>query len=135
MIKGAVQVSGSDHDDRKEEVFHAFRTGQIKKLVTKPKIAAFGMNWQHCDHMTYFTSHSFEQYYQAVRRFWRFGQKNAVRVDNIASSSQVGVIRNLARKALACEEMFSALVGEMNNAININRMSEFGEQERLPTWL
>ena len=101
LVPGAVELSGSDDDDRKEEIFEAFRHGQIKKLVTKPKIAAFGMNWQHCHHMTYFPDHSFEQYYQSVRRFWRFGQKHAVRVDTITSQSNMGVSRNLKRKAQA----------------------------------
>ena len=76
IVKDAVQVSGKDSDEKKEEILTAFSNGQIKRLVTKQKIAGWGMNWQHCSHMTTFPSHSFEQYYQGVRRCWRFGQQN-----------------------------------------------------------
>jgi hypothetical protein len=135
LIPGAVQISGSDKDDRKEEVFAAFRHGQITKLVTKPKIAAFGMNWQHCNRMTYFPSHSFEQYYQAVRRCWRFGQKSAVTVDAITSTGQANVIGNWRRKADICDAMFSELVAHMNNAIKLDRMTKFEGKAQVPSWL
>lgn len=135
LIPGAVQVSGSDKDERKEEVFSAFRHGQITKLVTKPKIAAFGMNWQHCDSMVYFASHSFEQYYQAVRRCWRFGQKKPVNVRLVTSSRQTGVLGNLQRKSSACDVMFNQLVAEMNNAISMDRMQKFTKSEDMPAWL
>jgi len=79
IIPGAVQVEGSDTDDHKEKSFLDFAAGNIRVLVTKPKIGAFGLNFQHCSHVTFFPSHSFEQYYQGVRRCWRFGQKNPVR--------------------------------------------------------
>ncbi|HNP15220.1 MAG TPA: hypothetical protein PKI99_01990 [Terrimesophilobacter sp.] len=135
LIPGAVQISGADDDERKEEVIEGFRKGHIKKLVTKPKIAAFGMNWQHCAHMTYFPDHSFEQFYQASRRFWRFGQKRTVRIDNIISESNAGVSANLRRKAEACEQMFASLVAQMNDALNIrNYRPHTGEME-LPSWL
>lgn len=135
MIPGAVQVSGADPDERKEEVFTAFRSGQIAKIVTKPKIAAFGMNWQHCAHMTEFPTHSFEQYYQLVRRCWRYGQKRAVRVDSIVSSAQQGVLHNRNRKAAACDEMFGLLVSHMNDAIHLDRKSVFSIKEVAPSWL
>jgi len=135
MIPGAVQISGADDDERKEEVFEAFRHGHIKRIVTKPKIAAFGMNWQHCAHMTYFPDHSFEQYYQAVRRFWRFGQKRPVRVDTVTSQSNMGVTRNMKRKALAAEAMFADIVAQMNDALSVRRMREFDKKEVLPSWL
>ena len=135
MISGAVQIGGSDDDDRKEEVFSAFRKGQIRVICTKPKIAAFGMNWQHCSHMTYFPTHSFEQYYQAVRRCWRFGQTKPVMVDAITTTSQSGVMGNLKRKADACDAMFGELVGEMNNAVKIARMTTFNKTQEVPGWL
>ena len=135
LIPGAVQISGADSDDKKEEVFAAFRHGKIKKLITKPKIAAFGMNWQHCHRMTYFPSHSWEQYYQAMRRFWRFGQQNGVVVDAITTTGQTNVIGNWHRKAAACDEMFAQLVQHMNNAIKLDRMTEFKGEAKLPSWL
>lgn len=68
IIPDAVQVSGKDSDESKEEKFIAFSKGNIRVLITKPKIGAWGLNFQHCNHMTFFPSHSFEQYYQGVRR-------------------------------------------------------------------
>lgn len=135
IIPGAQQVSGSDPDERKEEILEAFRTGQLKRLVTKPKIAAFGLNWQHCARMTFFPDHSFEQYYQATRRLWRFGQKRPVQVDNVISESNAGVSQNLRRKAVACEEMFASLVAQMNNAMAIDRYRPHTNDMKVPTWL
>lgn len=135
LIPGAEQISGSDTDERKEEVLEAFRTGQLKKLVTKPRIAAYGLNWQHASHMTYFPDHSFEQYYQATRRMWRFGQKNTVKVDNIISESNVGVSSNLRRKAEACEVMFASMVAEMRNALKVSRFRSHNNQMEVPGWL
>lgn len=134
-IPGAIQVSGSDDDERKEEVFSAFRHGQVRVLVTKPRIAAFGMNWQHCNLMTYFPTHSYEQYYQAVRRCWRFGQERPVNVEAITTEAQVGVFANMKRKADACDEMFSKIVAEMTNAINLDRMKLFSKDMEVPSWL
>jgi hypothetical protein len=135
LIPGAVQISGADSDERKEEVIEGFRKGSVKKLVTKPKIAAFGMNWQHCNHMTYFPDHSFEQYYQSTRRFWRFGQTRPVKVDNIISESNAGVSQNLRRKAVACEGMFESMVAQMNDALRINRFRPHDNQMETPKWL
>lgn len=135
LIPGAKQVSGSDSDDEKDEIFQAFRNGSVRVLVTKPKIAAFGMNWQHCNHMTYFPSHSFEQYYQAVRRCWRFGQVNPVTVDAIVTTGQSGVMSNLSRKAEACDTMFGELVAHMNDALGIARMTTRDTKTEIPAWL
>jgi hypothetical protein len=135
LMPGAVQIKGSDPDEKKEEVILAFCDGQVKKLVTKPKIAAFGMNWQHCSHMTYFATHSFEQYYQAIRRCWRFGQKNAVMVDTITTQAQGAVMQNMQRKGAACEIMFGQLVEHMNNALSLDRMSTFKNKVEVPSWM
>lgn len=135
MIDGAVQVSGSDHDERKEEVFTAFRHGQIKKLVTKPKIAAYGLNWQHCNRMTFFADHSFEQYYQSVRRLWRFGQTRPVTVDVITTEGLAGVTKNLRRKADAAEGMFATMVEQMNDALTLKRFHEHTNKQEVPAWL
>lgn len=135
MIPGSAQISGSDRDERKEELFNAFRHGQLKKLVTKPKIAAFGLNWQHCNHMTFFADHSFEQYYQSVRRLWRFGQKRPVTVDMITTQSLIGVTKNLRRKAGQAENMFAVMVDQMNDALQLKRFHEHVEKQELPAWL
>lgn len=134
MIKGAVEVSGSDSDGSKEEKLSAFTRGEIKYLVTKPKIGAWGLNWQHAHTMTYFPSHSYEQMYQSVRRMWRFGQNESVNLHIITTPGGESVLKNLQRKSCQAEEMFSKLVSEMNNALTICR-SEFGEEMEMPSWL
>ena len=135
LIPDAVQVSGSDSDDRKEERLEAFASGQARVLITKPKIGAWGLNFQHCNHVTFFPSHSFEQYYQAIRRCWRFGQKRAVRVDIVTTEGERGVMRNLQRKSEQADEMFSHLVAEMNQARAIDRVSYATGKMEVPSWL
>lgn len=135
LIPDAVQVSGSDSDDKKEERLKAFSDGEIRVLITKPKIAGFGLNWQHCNHTTWFPSHSFEQYYQGVRRFWRFGQTNDVLVDVITTDGGKSVLKNLQRKARAADAMFDALLGSMNKALGINKSVLFKNETEVPSWL
>jgi hypothetical protein len=135
MIDGAVEVEGADTDERKEEIFDAFEQGQIKKLVTKPTIAGFGLNWQHCHHQTFFPSHSFEQWYQAIRRCWRFGQKKEVRVDVISSEGEAGVVANLRRKSEAADRMFAKLVELMNDTLQIKKQENIINNQKNPSWL
>lgn len=135
MVAGAIQVSGKDSPELKEEKFTAFAAGQIRALVIKPKIGAFGLNWQHCDHTTVFPSHSFEQYYQEVRRFWRFGQVNPVTVDIVATNTGLAVLKNLQRKAAQADEMFTELVAHMNDALRIARSVEGITPVEVPPWL
>lgn len=135
MIPDAVEVAGRHSDEVKEERLRAFAARQIRVLVTKPKIASFGLNWQHCNHMTFFPSHSFEQYYQAVRRCWRFGQKRPVSVEIITTEGEQAVKANLQRKADAADRMFSSLVAEMNHSMSLNRSQSFGVKEEVPAWL
>jgi hypothetical protein len=134
-IDGSKQVKGSMTDEEKEETFLAFARGDLRVLITKPKIGAFGLNWQHCNHMTFFPSHSFEQYYQGVRRCWRFGQKKPVKVDIITTKGEAGVTGNLNRKAEQAGQMFENLVAHMNNAISIEKKNNHTEKEIVPSWL
>jgi hypothetical protein len=135
LIPDAVQVAGKDSDDRKEALFTAFATGNERVLITKPKIGGFGLNWQHCAHMTVFPSHSFEQYYQSVRRCWRFGQTRPVTVDVITTEGGATVLQNLQRKAAAAEKMFGELIRHMNEAVRLDRSSDYTVTEALPAWL
>lgn len=135
MIPGSVQVSGSDHDDKKEEAFDGFLSGQIRVIVSKPKIAGLGLNWQHCNHQTFFPSHSFEQWYQAIRRCWRFGQKQTVTVDVISSEGEADVLKNLQRKSDNAAKMFSQLVELMNNELQIKKTNEYTHTPKTPSWL
>jgi hypothetical protein len=134
-IEGAVQVSGDDSDDEKEEKFLGFTSGQIRVLVTKPKIGAWGLNFQHCNHVTFFPSHSFEQYYQGVRRCWRFGQTRPVKVDIVTTEGEQSVMENLQRKAQSADKMFSALVEQMRDAFTIERQQAYTTSEEIPAWL
>ena len=135
MIPDSIQIAGKDSDDSKEEKFLAFIKGDARVLVTKPKIGAWGLNLQHCSHVTFFPSDSFEQYYQAVRRCWRFGQKRQVVVDLITTEGGRNVLNNMRRKAIQADKMFSNLVREMHNVLVIDRSSEFTKKEEIPSWL
>ena len=135
LVDGAEQVSGSDTEERKEAVFSGFINGDIKVLVTKPSIGGFGLNLQHCARQTYFPSHSYEQYYQSVRRCWRFGQKNPVVVDMITTDGQAGVVKNLQRKTEQAEQMFELLAEMMWNEQKIEQKNEYTKNEEIPSWL
>lgn len=135
MIPDAIQVSGADDDDEKERKFEAFAMGRARVLVTKPIIGAWGLNWQHCAHMTSFASHSFEQYYQSVRRFWRFGQTQQVTVDHVVSDGEHRVLANLRRKGEQADKMFSNLTIHMRDAMEVTRARTFTTNPEVPSWL
>ncbi len=135
MIDNGKQIKGSQSDEEKEELFNAFTDGELPVLITKPKIGAWGLNWQHCNHMTFFPSHSFEQYYQGVRRCWRFGQEKPVYVDLITTEGESGVMKNLQRKAVAAQKMFERLVKYMSDAIKIEKSTNYNDKVEVPSWL
>jgi len=135
IIPEARQVAGATPDEAKEEIYEAFANGQLLKLIIKPKIGAWGLNWQHCAHVVTFASHSYEQYYQSIRRCWRFGQKNPVHLDVIATEGERGVLRNMRRKAEQANTMFESLVREMNFATRIKPPSQQHRSIELPKWL
>lgn len=135
LIPDAVQVSGSDSDDAKEERFMAFADGSARILITKPKIGAWGLNFQHCAHVLFFPSHSYEQYYQGVRRCWRFGQKRPVHVDIVLTEGERKILENLQRKSEAADKMFARLVEHMNDALAITSENRHTQKMEAPTWL
>lgn len=135
LVDGAVELSGSDDPDTKEAKLSAFSDGDIKVLVTKPVIGAWGLNWQHCHRMTYFPSHSYEQYYQAVRRSWRYGQQHPVLVDVVTTPGGQGTLANLRRKATQADQMFDALIAHMTRALTITRTSTFDLEMEVPSWV
>lgn len=135
LIPDAVQISGDDPDEKKEEAFQAFETGEVRVLITKPTIAGFGLNFQHCARQTFFPSHSFEQWYQAVRRSWRFGQKKIVVVDVISSEGEASVLQNLQRKSLAAEKMFERIVALMGRELQIHTQETHIKKSKVPQWL
>lgn len=120
-INGAVEVSGADSDAKKEEKLEQFANGNIRVLITKPSICGAGLNWQHC-HNTIFVglNDSFEQVYQATRRFWRFGQKNEVHAHFIASELEGAVVANIRRKEAQAKHMMQQMVKHMADLSAIN---------------
>lgn len=135
MIPGSAQVSGRDSDEAKVEKFEAFARGETRVLVIKPEIGAWGLNWQHCAHMTTFAGYSFEQYYQAVRRSWRFGQTRSVIVDRVASDGETEVLAALRRKAEQADAMFTSLVAHMREGMAVARSSYGTRAVEVPSWL
>ena len=111
MIENAVEVRGSDSPDYKARMLNAFTTGEARYLVSKPSIAGFGLNWQNCHNMIFVgLSDSYEMMYQAIRRCWRFGQKNKVCVHIVTSDAEGAVKQNIDRKEQQAERMTAEMV-------------------------
>jgi len=134
LDKSAVEVKGKMDIDEKEEILLAFASGEIKKLVTKSSITAFGLNWQHCNHTVYFPTYSYEQYYQAIRRFWRFGQKRNVFVDLVLSDGQTRIMESLMVKKHKAINMFENLTKQTNSDFKIET-KEFNKKVKLPSFI
>lgn len=135
IIPGSLQVAGKHSDERKEELLLAFSSGQLKHLVIKPKIGAWGLNLQNCGHVVSFPSHSFEQYYQGIRRCWRFGRKGAVKSDIVCTKGEIAVLNNLKQKSSKADIMFERLIQHMNDAIKIDGYTNCTKKEEVPQWL
>lgn len=133
-IPGAIQVKGSQSMDEKEELILSFLKGESKRLVTKAKIAGLGLNLQHCAHVVTFVDHSYEKFYQSVRRCWRFGQKRPVRLDVIATEGEVNVKANMDRKERLAATMFEQVVAFMNQSQAALKAKAKLKTE-VPTWL
>jgi hypothetical protein len=115
MIPGAVQVAGKDKDADKESRMLAFSDGSIQTLVSKARIAGWGMNWQHCPNVVYAgLSDSYEAFYQTVRRFWRFGQTRQVDCHIVTSDAEGAVVRNIQRKEKDAMRMAAEMVKHMS---------------------
>lgn len=143
-IPGCVQIAGSEKDEAKEDKVLAFINGEITRLTTKPSIAGYGMNWQHCAHTGFVgLNDSFEQVYQAVRRFWRFGQKREVHAHFIASELEGAVVANIRRKEADAERMAAGMVRHMADLSSVavrgmkRDTAEYNPTipMELPTWL
>jgi hypothetical protein len=143
-IPGAVEIRGSDDPDEKERRLIDFAAGRIRVLITKPSIAGFGLNWQHCARMAFVgVTDSWEAYYQAVRRCWRFGQQREVHVHIFASELEGAVVANLQRKERDAKAMADALSAETHDAVmqevrGVTRMTNPYSPARtaqLPPWL
>jgi hypothetical protein len=135
LIPDAVQVAGRHSDAEKEERLQAFAEGQIRVLVTKPKIGGWGLNWQHCSDVICFPSYSYESFYQTIRRCWRFGQKRKVKVNIVLTEAQTPVMQSMIRKERQQASMFEGVVRAMAGEQNIKKVAVGTEMMRVPAWL
>ena len=121
MDRDAVEIIGSQSMERKEEILLSFSRGEIKRIITKAKMTSFGLNWQHCNHSVFFPTYSYEQYYQAVRRFWRFGQTKDVTIDVVVSDGQTRVLAALQQKTDKAIELYKNLTENVNRQFTITQ--------------
>lgn len=115
-IDDGIQVFGSQKPEVKEDLISGFSEGRVSKLITKPKIAGFGLNWQHCNHMVFTgLSDSWESFYQAVRRCWRFGQTKPVHVHIVTADTEGAVLENIRRKQAQNDQMANEMASIMRD--------------------
>lgn len=143
-IPDAVEVKGADKAEYKTQMMEDFSNGEIRVLISKPSICGFGMNWQHCHNMIFVgLSDSFEQYYQAVRRCWRFGQTHEVNVYFVVADTEGAVVANIRRKEQNFEDMLNGMIQATQHITENNIRSTQRQQSRyephiemrLPSWL
>jgi hypothetical protein len=132
--KEAVEIIGSQSIEKKEEILLAFANGEIKRLITKAKMTGMGLNWQHCNHSVFFPTWSYEQYYQAIRRFWRFGQTKDVTIDMVISDGQTRVIEALQQKTEKAIQLHKSLTENVNKSFT-NVTKEFNKEIITPKFL
>jgi SNF2 family DNA or RNA helicase len=130
----AVEIIGSQSIDKKEEILLAFANGEIERLITKAKMTSMGLNWQHCNHSVFFPTWSYEQYYQAIRRFWRFGQKNDVTIDMVISDGQTRVLEALEQKTQKAIQLHKNLTENVNRSFE-NKVKEFNKEIIKPKFI
>ena len=134
MDDSAVEILGGMSIDQKEEILVSFARGEVKRLITKARMTSMGLNWQHCNHTVFFPTWSYEQYYQAIRRFWRFGQKSEVTCDMVVSEGQERVIEALNQKMQKAIELYGNLVAAANKDYTV-KTKEFDKPIQLPEFL
>lgn len=129
LIPDAVAIKGSDSPDEKESRMSGFTDGSIRVLVTKPSIAGFGMNWQHCNRVAFVgLSHSFEQFYQAIRRCWRFGQQREVTAHLFTSELEGQVMESIKRKERQHDEVSREMADHMREFMRREIMGATNEK-------
>jgi len=130
----AYEIKGSMSIEQKEERLLAFANGDIKRLITKARMTGMGLNWQHCNHSVFFPTWSYEQYYQAIRRFWRFGQKKPVLIDVVISDGQSRVLSALEEKTKKANELYTKLTKQVNKEYT-HLSKEFNKEVIKPKFL
>lgn len=134
LDKEAVEIIGSMSIEKKEDILLNFAAGNIKRIITKAKMTGMGLNWQHCNHSVFFPTWSYEQYYQAIRRFWRFGQKSDVTIDLVVSDGQQRVLDAIQQKTEKAIEMYESLNNNLHSVYN-HKQKEFNKPINIPTWM
>lgn len=132
--KEAVEIIGSQSIEKKEEILLAFANGEIKRLITKAKMTGMGLNWQHCNHSVFFPTWSYEQYYQAIRRFWRFGQQSDVTIEMVISDGQTRVLEALQQKTEKAIQLYESLTKNVNQSFE-HKTKEFNKEIIKPTFI
>lgn len=143
-INDAVEVKGADKPEHKTDALMGFAHGDVRILVSKPSIAGFGMNWQNCNQMIFVgLSDSWESYYQAIRRCWRFGQKNEVHVHVVSADTEGAVVENIQRKDNQNKELGAKMVEHMKTMMDksifaaATTKTEYNPEKKMeiPQWL
>lgn len=134
LDKESVEIIGSQSIEKKEDILINFANGNIKRIITKAKMTGQGLNWQHCNHSIFFPTYSYEQYYQAIRRFWRFGQENDVTIDMVTSSGQKRVLEALQQKTEKAIQLYENLVKNVNREFNASK-TEFNQKINKPKFV
>lgn len=139
-IPDAMDVRGSMSIDKKEELLASFSSGQLRIVISKPSICGFGVNWQHCANMAFVgRSFSYEDWYQAVRRCWRFGQTKPVNVHLAVAEGEDQIGRVIDRKSADHERMKSAMASAMRRALGRESKTKVAYDPRhrgeMPPWL
>lgn len=134
MDSSAVEIIGSQSIEKKEDILINFANGNIERIITKAKMTGMGLNWQHCNHSVFFPTWSYEQYYQAIRRFWRFGQKSDVTIDMVISDGQTRVLEALQQKTQKAIELYESLTKNVNQTFEDSK-KEFNKEIIKPKFI
>ena len=128
----AVEIRGSTTEEEREEIALGFIDGSIKRVVTKPSLWGFGLNLQCCQNTALVgLSDSYEQFYQLIRRFWRFGQKKEVNAHIIISSLEGAVLQNIKRKEKDAKQLADSMIKHM---ADISSLEIKGQQRETITY-
>lgn len=132
--KDAIEIIGSQSIEKKEDILLNFANGNIERIITKAKMTGFGLNWQHCNHSVFFPTWSYEQYYQALRRFWRFGQKRDVTIDMVVSDGQQRVLDTIEQKTNKAIKLHENLLNNVKNSYT-HSSKEFNKEIIKPLFI
>lgn len=134
LDKDAIEILGGMSIEKKEDILINFANGNIQRIITKARMTGLGLNWQHCNHSVFFPTWSYEQYYQAIRRFWRFGQKKEVNIDIVISDGMKRVMQTLEQKTQKAIDLHRELTESVNKTF-VHEVREFNNNIVKPKFL